>query len=252
MMARILILLPQNDFDPTEVAIPWSCWTKAGIDVAFATENGMMASCDIVTLTGNGLPGYARSLAARPEVRQYYAAMSSSSAFRKPMSWASVNISAFSVVHFPGGHAPGMKTYLESGEVQRIARRAFDADIAVSAICHGVVALARTRRADGNSVLFGRKTTALTQRMERISIALTRQKLGFHYRTYPQTVESEVRAALASARDFKSGPLIPRFATERHPDRGFVVEDGKFLSARWPGDAWTLATRIRDLLLHSG
>jgi protease I len=29
---------------------------------------------------------------------------------------------------------------------------------------------------------------------------------------------------------------------------GFVVQDGNYLSARWPGDAWTLALRMNDLL----
>mgnify|MGYP000591354084 CR=1 FL=1 len=29
---------------------------------------------------------------------------------------------------------------------------------------------------------------------------------------------------------------------------GFIVEDGPYLSARWPGDAWTLALRMLDLL----
>ena len=34
----------------------------------------------------------------------------------------------------------------------------------------------------------------------------------------------------------------------RNPEAGFVVQDGNYLSARWPGDAWTLALRMNDLL----
>ena len=66
-MARFLILLPQRDFDPTEVAVPWKAWRDAGHDIVFATETGAPGACDPVTLTGDGLPFWARSLQARPD-----------------------------------------------------------------------------------------------------------------------------------------------------------------------------------------
>lgn len=234
-MARILTLLPQTDFDPTEVAVPWAALTGAGHDVTFATEMGTPAACDPVTLTGEGLPFLARSMKARPENRALYERMMACREFQKPLAWRDVDPAAFDAFHFPGGHAPGMKPYLESDVVQSIARAAFAADKPVSAICHGVIPLARA------GLLKGRKTTALTGGMEDIAVGITRNTLGNHYRTYPQRVEDEVRAALASPSDFKTGPLIPRFATETSPERGFVVEDGNYVSARWPGDAWTLA-----------
>jgi protease I len=138
----------------------------------------------------------------------------------------------------PGGHAPGMKPYLESAAVQDIARAAFAADKPVSAICHGVIPLARS------GVLKGRKTTALNNKMEGLAVFLTRSSLGEHYRTYPERVEDEVRRLLASPDDFDAGPMIPRFASAAKPYAGFVVEDGNYISARWPGDAWTLAKRM--------
>ena len=55
-MSRVLILLPQEGFDPTEVAVPWKALSEAGHDVVFATETGAQAACDQVTLTGEGLP----------------------------------------------------------------------------------------------------------------------------------------------------------------------------------------------------
>ncbi len=247
-MARVLILLPQTDFDPTEVAVPWAALAGAGHDVAFATETGAPASCDPVTLTGEGLPFLARSMKARPENRALYEAMAASPEFRRPIAWAKVDPAAFDAFHFPGGHAPGMKPYLESDAVQSIARAAFASDKPVSAICHGVIPLVRAKRPDGHALIHGRKTTALTGGMEDIAVGITRSALGNHYRTYPQSVEDEVRAALASPSDFKTGPLIPRFATEANPERGFVVKDGNYVSARWPGDAWTLAKAFCRML----
>jgi protease I len=241
-MARILIVLPQYDFDPTEVAVPWAVWVGAGHDVHFATLTGAPAACDPVTLTGDGLPFVARSLKALAENSALYARMITSPAFQAPMKWSDVKTGDFDAAHFPGGHAPGMRAYCESLEVQRVARTAFAANQPVSAICHGVLPLARA------GLLKGRKTTALTAMMETVAIALTRRRLGDHYRTYPLTVEAEVKEALASPKDFETGPLLPRYATAEKPEAGFVVSDGNYLSARWPGDAYTLAHRMAALL----
>lgn len=39
-MAHILFVLPQTEFDPTEVAVPWKAWSDAVRKVSFATETG--------------------------------------------------------------------------------------------------------------------------------------------------------------------------------------------------------------------
>lgn len=241
-MKPILLLLPQTDYDPTEVAVPWRAWTQAGREVVFATETGEPASADPITLTGKGLPLLARSMQAKAENIELYNQMVSSAAYQKPLAWKDAKATDYAAVHFPGGHAAGMRPYLESAEVQRIAREAFAANQPVSAICHGVVPLARA------DVLKGRKTTALTGRMEGLSITLTKSRLGNHYRTYPQSVEDEVIEALALPSDFERGPMIPRYATEARPDVGFVVRDGNYVSARWPGDAWTLAKALLEIV----
>ena len=241
-MKPILIILPQTDFDPTEVAFPWTVWRAAGREVRFATQTGEPAACDPVTLNGTGLSLLARSLRARPAARESYAKMTGDPHFRQPLSWGYVCAADFAALHFPGGHAPGMKPYCESAEVQRLAREAFGARQPVSAICHGVLPLARA------GVLAGKRTTALTGSQESIAIALTNRALPGHYRTYPDSVEGEVTRLIGPAGRFERGPLLPRYADERHPVAGFVVQDGNYLSARWPGDAWTLALRLLDLL----
>lgn len=241
-MARILIILPQSDYDPTEVALPWQVWRGAGHEVVFATETGAPASCDPITLTGEGLPLLARSLRAKPEAGAAYAAMLDNPAYRAPLRWADARAADFAALHFPGGHASGMKPYCESSEVQRLAREAFAAEQSVSAICHGVLPLARS------GVLTGKRTTALTGSQETIAIRLTSRALPGHYRTYPESVEAEVTRLIGPAGKFERGPLLPRYASASAPEAGFVVRDGNYLSARWPGDAWTLALRLLVLL----
>lgn len=244
-MARILILLPQTDYDPSEVALPWLVWTQAGHEVCFATETGKPAACDPVTLTGQGLPLIARSLQARVEAREAYAAMQADKNYNRPLSWAKVRITNFDAFHFPGGHAPGMRRYCESEEVLRIAYQAFGANKLVSAVCHGVLPVARA------GVLAGRRTTALIEPLEKIAIQLTQSALPGHYRTYPKTVEAEVKHRIRPGGLFERGGLFPRYSGRRNPEAGFVVQDGNYLSARWPGDAWTLALRMNDLMVET-
>ena len=43
-VARVLIPLPDHDFDVTEVAVPWKLLRRAGHEVVFATERGAQAT----------------------------------------------------------------------------------------------------------------------------------------------------------------------------------------------------------------
>lgn len=241
-LADILVLLPARDVDPTEVAFPWAVWRAAGHSVVFATPDGQPAMADPITLTGAGLPMLARSLRARPPARAAHAQMVASAEWNAPRRWDAVRAADFAALHFPGGHGPGMRPYCESAEVARLAREAFAAGQPVSAVCHGVLPLARA------GVLAGRTTTSLTAMMERTSILLTARALPGHYRTYPETVEAEARRAVGPGGHYVTGPLVPGYAEASAPEAGFVVGDGHYLSGRWPGDAWTLALRLGDLI----
>lgn len=57
---KILIPLPQRDFDPTEVAVSWQILAGAGHDVIFATPEGKLAPADPVMLDGIGLDYWSR------------------------------------------------------------------------------------------------------------------------------------------------------------------------------------------------
>jgi hypothetical protein len=110
--------------------------------------------------------------------------------------------------------------------------------------------LARTTDpATGASVLRGRKTTCLPKYMERSAFWATAWRLGRYYRTYPAYVEDEVVAALADPADFQRGPReLSRRGTATDDSPAFVVEDGRYVSARWPGDAYLFAKRFLALL----
>jgi len=236
-MATVLILLPAFDFDPTEAAVPWRLLRAQGHRVAFATPEGRPAAADPKMVTGEGLGVLAPLLRADAAGRAAYAELTQAAEFARPMSYGEIHEKNLDALLLPGGHAPGMRPYLESARLQAIVAEFFERDKPVAAICHGVLLAARSQRRDGHSVLYGRKTTALTKMMELTGWMLTRLYLGNYYRTYPVTVEDEVRAALAHRSDFIAGPMPVRRDCAERPDIGFTVRDGNYLSARWPGDA---------------
>ena len=112
----------------------------------------------------------------------------------------------------------------------------------VAAICHGVLVLARAKGADGRSPLHDKRTTCLPKYLERSAFLLTAWRRGRYYRTYPAYVETEVRAALDSPAQFVRGPRVgSKRGTATDDTHAFVVEDGNYVSARWPGDAYLFA-----------
>lgn len=242
---KVVIPLPDTDFDTTEVAVPWRLLTDAGHEVVFATERGGAApTCDPRLLDGV-LFG---KLGAEPEPIRFYDEMISTPAFAAPVSWLGLDFSDFDGLLLPGGHAPGMRQYLGSAELQAAIARFWATGRPVAAICHGVLVLARSTDADGVSVLVDRRTTCLPKFLERTAYFLTAWKLGSYYRTYPLYVEDEVVANLGSSDQFTAGPRSTKRGTRTDHRAAFVVEDGNYVSARWPGDAYLFAERFIALL----
>jgi len=247
-MAIVLMPLPRRDFDPTESGVPWATLREAGHRVVFATPDARPAAADPRMLTGQGLGPWAAMLRADARGRAAHEAMAASPEFRQPIAWSAIDAGTFDALLLPGGHAPGMREYLESRMLQQVVADAFARERPVGAICHGVVLAARSRGAGGRSVLQGRRTTALTAQMELTAWALTGLWLGRYYRTYPQTVQAEVTAALSRPGDFDAGPPSLLRDDPQHLARGFTVRDGRYLSARWPGDAHRFAGEFASML----
>lgn len=245
MNRDVLIPLPDRDFDVTEVAVPWKLLTEAGYRVIFATENGATPAADPLLISGVVFG----KLGARAEAISYYRELEQDPEFRAPRCWRDLDPATFAGLFLPGGHAQGMVQYLGSAELHAWIAAFWRTERPVGAICHGVLALARATDENGHSVLHGRRTTCLPKYMERSAYFLTFWKLGRYYRTYPAYVEQEVRAALAQPGHFERGPRTLTKRGTRSDDRAaFVVEDGRYVSARWPGDSYLVAKKFIALL----
>ncbi len=249
-MATILVPLPDRDFDVTEVAVPWKVLTEAGHRVVFATEDGATPAADPLLLDGVIFG----KLGARPDAIACYRELEADPAFRAPVAWRGLDPTAFDGLFLPGGHAAGMRQYLGSAELHALVAAFWRLDRPVGAICHGVLVLARAIDPEtGRSVLHGRKTTCLPKYMERSAYLLTFWKLGRYYRTYPAYVEDEVTAALAVPADFVRGARTLTARGTRDDDGpAFAVEDGNYVSGRWPGDSWKVARLFAARLATAG
>lgn len=270
-MATVLIPVPARDSDPSEVAVSRAVLSRDHT-VVFATPGGTQATCDELMVTGEGLdlwgrvPGLkkltalGRVLRADEAARDAHRALLADPAWRTPIRWDDIRLDDVDGVLLPGGHrARGMREYLESPVLQGVVVDAFRRDLPVGAICHGVLLAARSvDPATGRSVLHGRTTTALTWPLERTAWRLARRTRFWdpgYYRTYLEepgqpegymSVQQEVTRALARPADFldttdrvqASGRARDRLDDERP---AFVVEDGNYVSARWPGDVHTFA-----------
>jgi putative intracellular protease/amidase len=173
---RVLLPLPDRDFDVTEVAVPWRILRDAGHEVVVATERaGTVPAADPRLLTGV-LFG---KLGAEPEARKLYDELTRSPEFTSTTAWQGLDPAAFDGLLLPGGHAPGMRQYLGSPVLTELVCRFWRLGRPVGAICHGVLVLARARDpATGQSVLADRQTTCLPKYMERSAYLATAWRLG--------------------------------------------------------------------------
>jgi putative intracellular protease/amidase len=262
---------------------------EAGHTVSFATENGERAYADELMISGRELDPWGfipvlrsitlvgRVLRAQKAAREAYRRIQEDASFLKPAAFASLVAEDYDSVIFPGGHASGMKPYLESETLQRFTVSAFErgedkgGPLVIAAVCHGVVVLARSlSETTGKSVLHGRKTTALTWDMERAAVNVTKFTRFWdpgYYRTYGEeagepagyrSVEYEVKRALESDADFKDVPANDPLCKLKNNNlkrdtrtdfrAAWVVRDGNYISARWPGDAHAFSAEILKAL----
>lgn len=233
---RVLIPLPDHDFDPTESATPWKVCKQRGWEVNFSTQRGAIAQADRRLLKGpifGPLGAGSKALAA-------YRQMTEDEAYQYPILYNNIDPLQYDALVLTGGHAPGMKQYLDSQVLQKKAAEFWEQGKVIGAICHGVLILARavdTRT--GKSILSGSKTTALTKDLERTGFLMTFWLLGRRYRTYPCYVEDEVRGCLEKPEDFVVGRsmLIPH-----------VVRDGRLITGRWPLDASKFSEQVAQAI----
>ena len=235
---KVLIPTPSYGFDPTEASIPWKFLKENDVTIEIATPDGKPSNADKLMVTGEKLGIFKSSLAAKQGAVDAYHEFIQSPEFTNPKRYEELKSEDYDGIILPGGHDKAIKEYLESSVLQSLIAEFFADNKPVGAVCHGVVLVARSiDQKTGESVIYDYDTTCLLKTQENLAYNMTRLWLKDYYLTYPETrVEEQVKSVLKDPNQLKHGPLPLFRDSEKNINKGFVVRDRNYLSARWPGD----------------
>lgn len=242
---KILIPLPSKDFDPSEFSIPFHALKISGAQITIATPSGNLPIAEPLVLDPNGV--VFGQLGATLDAIQLYSEISQNADefINNVISYDDIDPDNFDGLHLNGGHAPGMREYLESKLLQDIVVKMVEKEITVGAICHGSLLLARSKASNGKSIISSRKVTTLPYFMEKVAVSLTGWKIGNgYYQTYDTPCATEVESLLDNIDQFQRGPLSGTHGTLYSDINAWVVVDGNIISARYPGDAYLYAKKF--------
>jgi len=177
--------------------------------------------------------------------------MEKSDNFQDPIKWETLIPADWDAIILPGGHAPGMKQYLENKTLQQKIVEFWNLKRPIGAICHGVLLLSRCQdSATGKSVVHKSKVTTLPKYMETLAYYATRWKHGKLFRTYEAYTEDEVKSFLeVPATQYQLGPISVGLKGNAYDDSSaYICTDGNLVTARWPGDAYCFGKALLKML----
>lgn len=140
-----------------ELAVPYYALVDAGADVALASPAGGRAPIDAGSLkpAGQNHPAVDRLLkdpAAQARIETTQRA-------------STVDATTFDAVFFPGGHGTMWDLPVDAG-VTRAVEQAFASGKLIASVCHGAAGLVSAKRADGQSIVHGKRVNSFTDAEE--------------------------------------------------------------------------------------
>ena len=218
---------------------------RAGHDVVFATERGATPAADPRLLTGVIFGQLGAADEPKRVLRGDDAAPSRSARRSRGTRSAPTSSTRSSS---PAVTRRGCASTSAAPALQRRVGEFWALDRPVGAICHGVLVLARTVD-PGDRPQRARRPHAPRACRSTWSAARTSRPRGSSAATTARTPPTwRTRSGPRSTIPRRSSGAGPRTLSRRGTetdDRGtFVVEDGRYVSARWPGDAYAFARAL--------
>ncbi len=204
-----------------EFVVPHRIYTEAGLDVTIATPGAATPIADELSL----------ALAMNGDDSDKVSALRSYLAQAKGLLEAAVSLetvdpASFDSVFVPGGHGP-MQDLAVNPDIARVLETMLDdPSKVVASVCHGPASFLSATRADGSSLLSGRRMTAFTNEEE--------TQAGFATKA-PWLLEDRLRSAGAV---FDSGPAWG----------SFIVSDGNLITGQNPASSAEAANAVVEQL----
>ncbi len=202
---------PTGFFFP-EIAHPFEALDQAGVAVEFASPLGGKPPEDGFDATDSTQTGFLETKAYRRLSRS------------RPLS--EVDVLDYDAVFIPGGLGP-MVDITGNPQVQAAVRRAWDAGVIVSAVCHGPSGFLGVTLDDGSPLVRGRRLTSFSAAEED----------GYADQDVPFDLEAALR---------EEGALYE--ATD--PWQPHLVVDGKLITGQNPQSGALVGGALVDALRH--
>ena len=207
-------------FYAAEFAEPHQAITKAGFQVEVATEDGSRPPLDQVSIDPNNV-GSSRAAELQDMLKM-------APELDRAIPFSEVDISRYSAVVVPGGHAP-MESMPCSKEVGRILTQAKSSQLVIGALCHGPAALLAAQN-NGDWIFEGEQMTSFSF-LEEQNVPAVAGKMKWELE--PELTEH--------------GGHFSKSAATR-PFEAYVIQDGNLVTGENPESAPQFATKLVDLL----
>ena len=158
-----------------ELAVPYYQFIDAGMNVTIASPLGGAVPFDPSSVAATGKNS--------PQVERFLADADAQKAVQTTHTVTTLDPAVLDAVFFPGGHGT-MWDLPNNSAVTTLVEKQFAANKIVAAVCHGPAGLVSAKRADGKSILFGKKVNAFTD-AEEVAAGLME--------VIPFTLESRIR-----------------------------------------------------------
>jgi putative intracellular protease/amidase len=201
-----------------ELTTPYYTFVDAGIDVTLASVLGgtpPLADGSVKTNIDENKGSVQRFLKDSKAMAQ----------LNSTLKCADLNPDNFSGVFLPGGHGTMWDTAIDDATAMLVAAT-FNANRPVAAVCHGPAGLVNAKRADGQSILAGRRVNGFTNAEE--TAAGLMDVVPFHLETRMRELGGV----------FESGPLWQAFA----------VRDGNLITGQNPASSEKVAMLTLEAL----
>lgn len=145
-----------------EFVLPYYVLKDAGYEIELASPKGAS-----VTFS----PGSIKPIGENSvEIERFLADDAAQSKTNHTATTTSIDMTLFDGVFFPGGHGT-MWDFPDDVGIKNIVENAFSNNKPIAAVCHGPAALVSAKRADGRSILHGKRANAFTN-SEEVAVGL--------------------------------------------------------------------------------
>jgi putative intracellular protease/amidase len=200
-----------------ELAVPYYAMIDAGFAIDIASPAGGQAPMDPGSMkpAGSNVPAVERFLNDAEAMHKSATTASASS----------VNAATYDAVFFPGGHGTMWDLPTDAG-VTTAVESAFAANKIIASVCHGAAGLVTAKRADGKSIVAGKRVNSFTD-SEEAAAGLTA--------VVPFLLEARIRELGA----------IFEGAANWQP---FAIRDGNLITGQNPSSSELVAHHVIDAL----